>query len=141
MAANAWSGEHRGNPVDRKAREHGLSINVIRTAERWWVQRGDEAFAVDADLPSTAALLGEGLEAVRAAGSAATGGVPADQLVLLSPVTTPCRVVAQAVNYPGHAQDAGVGEDRPPVFFRKSSASISPPTGEVIRPAHVRPVL
>jgi 2-keto-4-pentenoate hydratase/2-oxohepta-3-ene-1,7-dioic acid hydratase in catechol pathway len=47
-------------------------------------------------------------------------------------------VVAQAVNYPGHAEDAGVGEDPPPVFFRKSSASVSAPVGEVIRPAHVR---
>jgi 2-keto-4-pentenoate hydratase/2-oxohepta-3-ene-1,7-dioic acid hydratase in catechol pathway len=64
--------------------------------------------------------------------------VPADRLSLLSPVTTPCRVVAQAVNYRSHAQDAGVGDDPPPVFFRKSSASVSAPTGDVIRPAHVR---
>jgi hypothetical protein len=56
-----------------------LSINVIRTAERWYVQRGGEAFTVAADLPSTAALLGEGLEAVRAASSAVVGGVPVDQ--------------------------------------------------------------
>jgi hypothetical protein len=59
-----------------------LSINVIRTAERWYVQRGGEAFTVAADLPSTAALLGEGLEAVRAASSAVVGGVPVDQLSL-----------------------------------------------------------
>jgi 2-keto-4-pentenoate hydratase/2-oxohepta-3-ene-1,7-dioic acid hydratase in catechol pathway len=64
--------------------------------------------------------------------------VPADRLPLLSPVTTPCRVVAQAVNYRSHAQDAGVGEDPPPVFFRKSSASVSAPTADVIKPAHVR---
>jgi 2-keto-4-pentenoate hydratase/2-oxohepta-3-ene-1,7-dioic acid hydratase in catechol pathway len=75
---------------------------------------------------------------VRAAASATAGGIPAEGLSLLSPVTTPCRVVAQAVNYRSHAQDAGVGEDPPPVFFRKSSASVSAPTGEVIRPAHVR---
>jgi len=55
-----------------------------------------------------------------------------------SPVTTPCRVVAQAVNYRSHAQESGVGEDRPPVFFRKSSASVSAPTGELRRPGHVR---
>jgi 2-keto-4-pentenoate hydratase/2-oxohepta-3-ene-1,7-dioic acid hydratase in catechol pathway len=64
--------------------------------------------------------------------------VPAERLSLLSPVTTPCRVVAQAVNYRSHAQDAGAGDDPPPVFFRKSSASVSAPTGDVIRPAHVR---
>jgi 2-keto-4-pentenoate hydratase/2-oxohepta-3-ene-1,7-dioic acid hydratase in catechol pathway len=111
---------------------------LIRSAEGWWVQRGSVAFPVDAELPSTAELLTDGMGTVRAAASAGTGGVPADRLSLLSPVTTPCRVVAQAVNYRSHAQDAGVGDDPPPVFFRKSSASVSAPTGEVIRPAHVR---
>jgi 2-keto-4-pentenoate hydratase/2-oxohepta-3-ene-1,7-dioic acid hydratase in catechol pathway len=89
------------------------------------VQRGSEAFAVAAEVPSTAALLGEGLAAVRATGSAGAGGVPVDRLVLRSPVTTPCRVVAQAVNYRAHAQESGFGERPPAVFFRKSSASVS----------------
>jgi 2-keto-4-pentenoate hydratase/2-oxohepta-3-ene-1,7-dioic acid hydratase in catechol pathway len=102
------------------------------------VQRGSVAFPVEAELPSTAELLTNGLGAVHATASAGAGGVPAERLSLLSPVTTPCRVVAQAVNYRSHAQDAGVGDDPPPVFFRKSSASVSAPTGEVIRPAHVR---
>jgi 2-keto-4-pentenoate hydratase/2-oxohepta-3-ene-1,7-dioic acid hydratase in catechol pathway len=115
-----------------------LSINVIRTADRWWVQRGSLAFAVDAELPSTAELLTNGAGAVRAAASATAGGVPADQLLLQSPVTTPCRVVAQAVNYPDHAQESGSGEDPPTVFFRKSSASVSGPTDDVVRPRHVR---
>ena len=96
------------------------------------------AFPVDAELPSTAELLTNGVGIVRVAASAGAGGVPAERLSLLSPVTTPCRVVAQAVNYRSHAQDAGVGDDPPPVFFRKSSASVSAPTGEVIWPAHVR---
>jgi 2-keto-4-pentenoate hydratase/2-oxohepta-3-ene-1,7-dioic acid hydratase in catechol pathway len=75
---------------------------------------------------------------VGAAASASAGGVAVEGLSLRSPVTPPCRVVAQAVNYRSHAEEAGVGEDPPPVFFRKSSASISPPTGEVVRPGHVR---
>jgi 2-keto-4-pentenoate hydratase/2-oxohepta-3-ene-1,7-dioic acid hydratase in catechol pathway len=75
---------------------------------------------------------------VRAAGLAVRGGVPVDQLLLQSPVTTPCRVVAQAVNYRGHAQESGFGESPPAVFFRKSSASVSGPTDDVVRPRHVR---
>ena len=102
------------------------------------MQRGSLAFPVEAELASTADLLTNGVDAVGVAVSAGSGGVPADTLSLLSPVTTPCRVVAQAVNYRGHAQDAGVGQDPPPVFFRKSSASVSAPIGEVIRPGHVR---
>jgi 2-keto-4-pentenoate hydratase/2-oxohepta-3-ene-1,7-dioic acid hydratase in catechol pathway len=64
--------------------------------------------------------------------------VPVDSLSLLSPVTTPCRVVGQAVNYRSHARESGFGEDAPAVFFRKSSGSISGPTDDVLRPAHVR---
>jgi 2-keto-4-pentenoate hydratase/2-oxohepta-3-ene-1,7-dioic acid hydratase in catechol pathway len=75
---------------------------------------------------------------VRAAASATAGAVPAGGLSPLSPVTTPCRVVAQAVNYRSHARESGFGEDPPAVFFRKSSTSISGPTGDVVRPAHVR---
>ena len=78
------------------------------------------------------------MDAVRAAATAVAGGVPVDRLVLRSPVTTPCRVVAQAVNYRSHARDTGAGQDPPPVFFRKSSASVSGPTDDVVRPAHVR---
>jgi 2-keto-4-pentenoate hydratase/2-oxohepta-3-ene-1,7-dioic acid hydratase in catechol pathway len=111
---------------------------VIRSAEGWWVQRGRAAFPVDAELPSTAELLTDGVGAVHATASAGAGGVPAERLSLLSPVTTPCRVVAQAVNYRSHAQDTGVGDDPPPVFFRKSSASVSAPTGDLLRPSHVR---
>jgi 2-keto-4-pentenoate hydratase/2-oxohepta-3-ene-1,7-dioic acid hydratase in catechol pathway len=64
--------------------------------------------------------------------------VPVDSLSLLSPVTTPCRVVAQAVNYHSHARQSGFGEDTEAVFFRKSSGSISGPTDDVLQPAHVR---
>jgi 2-keto-4-pentenoate hydratase/2-oxohepta-3-ene-1,7-dioic acid hydratase in catechol pathway len=96
------------------------------------------AFPVDAGPPSTALLLANALQSVRTAASATAGGVPVGGLSLLSPVTTPCRVVAQAVNYRSHAQDAGVGNDPPTVFFRKSSASVSGPTDDVIRPRHVR---
>jgi 2-keto-4-pentenoate hydratase/2-oxohepta-3-ene-1,7-dioic acid hydratase in catechol pathway len=111
---------------------------VIRTADRWYVQRGREAFPVNGELPSTAALLANGLPTVRAAASAMEGGEPTDELSLLSPVTTPCRVVAQATNYRSHAQETGFGDDPPAVFFRKSSASISGPTDDVVKPGHVR---
>jgi 2-keto-4-pentenoate hydratase/2-oxohepta-3-ene-1,7-dioic acid hydratase in catechol pathway len=124
---------------DRRPRARpALSIDVVRTAERWYVLRGPEAFPVQAELPSTAALVAGGQAAVRAAASATAGGVPAGGLSLRSPVTTPCRVVAQAVNYRSHARESGFGDEPPAVFFRKSSGSISGPTDDVVRPAHVR---
>jgi 2-keto-4-pentenoate hydratase/2-oxohepta-3-ene-1,7-dioic acid hydratase in catechol pathway len=115
-----------------------LSIAVVRTTQGWYVQRGGQAVPVHAELPTTAALVADGLGAVRAAASARAGGVPVDGLSLRSPVTTPCRVVAQAVNYRSHARESGFGDDPPAVFFRKSSGSISGPTDDIVRPAHVR---
>jgi 2-keto-4-pentenoate hydratase/2-oxohepta-3-ene-1,7-dioic acid hydratase in catechol pathway len=122
-------------PAHRPRARPTLSVAVVRTADGWYVQRGAEAFPVDAELPSTRALVADGLGAVRAARA---GGVPVDRLSLRSPVTTPCRVVAQAVNYRSHARQSGFGDDPPAVFFRKSSGSISGPTDDIVRPAHVR---
>jgi 2-keto-4-pentenoate hydratase/2-oxohepta-3-ene-1,7-dioic acid hydratase in catechol pathway len=124
--------------AQRQPARRPLSIAVVRTAEGWYVQRGGEAFPVQAKLPTTAALLTQSRGAVRVAASAKAGGVPVEGLSLLSPVTTPCRVVAQAVNYRSHARQSGFGEDTEAVFFRKSSGSISGPTDDIVRPAHVR---
>ena len=57
---------------------------------------------------------------------------------LLSPVTAPARVVAQAVNYRSHAADSGFDPDAvPAAFFRKASHSITGPAGDIIRPGGV----
>ena len=61
--------------------------------------------------------------------------VPAGSLDLLSPVTAPARIVAQAVNYRSHAIDSGMNPDTvPPAFFRKTSHSLTGPAGDIIRP-------
>jgi 2-keto-4-pentenoate hydratase/2-oxohepta-3-ene-1,7-dioic acid hydratase in catechol pathway len=115
-----------------------VSVTVIRSDEGWHVLRGEVAVPVEGELPTTAALLTDGLAAVRAAAESNGDGVPVAGLALRSPVTAPCRVVAQAVNYHAHAQDSGAGADPPPVFFRKSSASLAGPVDDIVRPAHVR---
>lgn len=115
-----------------------MSVDLLRTAEGWYVLRGSEAFAVQGDFASTAALLRTGLNAVRAASDSRAGGTPAGGLTLLSPVTTPCRVLAQAVNFRGHADQSGIRHGAQPVFFRKSSASVSGPIGDIVWPAHAR---
>ena len=44
--------DREGNCPSIVGEEAHLSINVIRTAERWYVQRGDEAFAVMPTFPA-----------------------------------------------------------------------------------------
>jgi 2-keto-4-pentenoate hydratase/2-oxohepta-3-ene-1,7-dioic acid hydratase in catechol pathway len=114
-----------------------MSITVLRTAEAWWVQAGDGAVRVT----TSAATTGELLADRDAIDAAASGGpsIPVEGLALLSPVTAPCRVVAQMTNFASHAKDSGMDPASVPLtFFRKSSGSISGPFDDVVKPAHVR---
>lgn len=114
-----------------------MSTTVLRSPEGWWVQTGDQAAAITTGATTTAQLLAD-----RAAITAAAGGAPSrsvDSLQLLSPVTTPCRVVAQMANYASHARDAGIDPAMMPLtFFRKASGSVTGGNGYVIRPPHVK---
>lgn len=119
-----------------------MSVNLARTAEGWWVQAPAGMVRLDLPAASTGELLADraALEAtVQAALAAAPDHArPAESLSLLSPVTAPARVVAQMVNYRSHANDSGMDPDRvPPAFFRKTSHSITGPTGDIIRPAGI----
>ncbi|MGW6359945.1 fumarylacetoacetate hydrolase family protein [Streptomyces sp. NPDC055092] len=113
-----------------------MSTNVLRTTDGWWVVQDARAVRVETKAATTAELLAD-RDAVREAAASAESGPVAD-LVALPPVTTPCRVVAQMVNYRSHAKDSGFTGDIPPTFFRKASGSVSGPHDTIIRPAHVK---
>ncbi|MFD4587228.1 fumarylacetoacetate hydrolase family protein [Streptomyces sp. NPDC058434] len=114
-----------------------MSTNVLRTTDGWWAVRGERAVRVETKAVTTAELLAD-RDAVREAAASAESGTPVADLVALPPVTTPCRVVAQMVNYRSHAKDSGFTGDIPPTFFRKASGSVSGPRDAIIRPAHVK---
>lgn len=113
-----------------------MTLSVLRTAAGWWVQTPTGAARVATTATSTRQLLGA-RPAIDAA--AAEGGTVAiDELELLSPVTAPCRVIAQMTNFESHVKDSGMDPKTVPLtFFRKSSASITGPFGEIVRPSHV----
>jgi len=114
-----------------------MTVSVLRTAEGWWIRKGDRAVKVDTAAATTGELLAD-----RGAVEAARAGEPTvavDALALLSPVTAPCRVVAQMTNFASHVRDAGMDPKSTPLtFFRKSSASISGPADPIVKPGHVR---
>ncbi|WP_060177867.1 fumarylacetoacetate hydrolase family protein [Streptomyces sp. IMTB 1903] len=127
-----------------------MSTNVLRTADGWWVVRPQaldsaragetpihRATPVDTKATTTAELIAD-RDAVREAARSTEAGTPVADLAVLSPVTTPCRVVAQMVNYRSHARDSGFTGDIPPAFFRKASGSVSGPGDPVVRPPHVK---
>jgi len=114
-----------------------MSLSVLRTADAWWVSVPSGAAKVTTTATTTAELLAD-RPALDAAGTA-TQTVPLDSLDLVSPVTAPCRVVAQMTNFASHVNDAGLNPDTIPLtFFRKTSGSISGPFDDIVRPAHVR---
>jgi 2-keto-4-pentenoate hydratase/2-oxohepta-3-ene-1,7-dioic acid hydratase in catechol pathway len=112
-----------------------MSTSILRTADAWWVPTPAGAVRVDTDAETTAELLAD-----RHAIDDVTGQpVPVESLELVSPITAPCRVVAQMTNFVSHVRDAGMNPDTVPLtFFRKTSGSISGPHHDVVRPAHVR---
>ena len=115
-----------------------MSARLARTADGWWVVTPAGLVRLDLAAATTARLLADRANlaaAVEAAQARPQDGVPAESLDLLSPVTAPARVVAQAVNYRSHATDSGFDPDAvPPAFFRKASHSITGPAGDIIRP-------
>jgi 2-keto-4-pentenoate hydratase/2-oxohepta-3-ene-1,7-dioic acid hydratase in catechol pathway len=114
-----------------------MTVSILRTADAWWVQTASGAARVDTDAATTAELLAD--RAAVDAAAESTDTVPVDSLQLVSPITTPCRVVAQATNYASHVQDVGRDPAKTPLtFFRKASGSVTGPFGDVVKPEHVK---
>ncbi|BBX96706.1 fumarylacetoacetate hydrolase family protein [Mycobacterium lacus] len=113
-----------------------MTISVLHTVDAWWVKTPAGAAKIGTTAATTAQLLAD-----RAAIEAATAGtdtVAVDSLRLISPVTRPCRVVAQMTNFESHVTDAGMDPASVPLtFFRKASASINGPFDDIVKPSHV----
>ncbi len=113
-----------------------MTVSVLRTADAWWLKTESGAAKIDTTATTTGALLSD-RAAIEAAASADT--VAVDDLTLLSPVTRPCRVVAQMTNFESHVRDAGMDPASTPLtFFRKASASINGPFDDIVKPPHVQ---
>jgi 2-keto-4-pentenoate hydratase/2-oxohepta-3-ene-1,7-dioic acid hydratase in catechol pathway len=114
-----------------------MTVSVLHTTDAWWLKTPQGAVKIDTTATTTAALLAD-----RAAiAAAATGGEPVavDSLELVSPVTRPCRVIAQMTNFVSHVKDAGMDPASVPLtFFRKASASITGPFDNIVKPPHVK---
>jgi len=114
-----------------------MTVSVLHTADAWWVKTPDGAARIDTAATTTGQLLAD--RAAIEAAAAGADSVAVDTLELVSPVTRPCRVVAQMTNFESHVKDAGMDPASVPLtFFRKASASINGPFDEIVKPEHVR---
>jgi 2-keto-4-pentenoate hydratase/2-oxohepta-3-ene-1,7-dioic acid hydratase in catechol pathway len=114
-----------------------MTTSILRTADGWWVQNADAAARIASSAATTGELLAHRPAIDAAAHSADT--VPIDSLRLVSPVTPPCRVLAQMTNFASHVKGAGMDPKTVPLtFFRKASGSINGPFGTIVKPPHVK---
>jgi 2-keto-4-pentenoate hydratase/2-oxohepta-3-ene-1,7-dioic acid hydratase in catechol pathway len=114
-----------------------MTTSILRTNDGWWVQTADGAAKIDTLAATTGELLTDRTAIGAAKRSAHT--VPVDGLRLISPVTAPCRVVAQMTNFASHVRGAGMDPKTVPLtFFRKTSGSINGPFDTIIKPPHVK---
>lgn len=114
-----------------------MTVSILRTADSWYVQTGTTAARINTSATTTGELLADRKAIDAAAG--AQDAVAVDTLQLISPVSAPCRVVAQMTNYASHVTDSGMNPKTVPLtFFRKASGSINGPTDDIVKPSHVR---
>jgi 2-keto-4-pentenoate hydratase/2-oxohepta-3-ene-1,7-dioic acid hydratase in catechol pathway len=122
----------------------GIQIVRHRSAaahgHAWAVVEGDRARTLAAAFETTGDLLVHGVPALRNGALALAAARPLTDLELLSPVTHPCRIIAQATNYGEHVREVGLdpAARSANVLFRKSSAAITGPHDDIVRPPHVR---
>ena len=114
-----------------------MTTTILRTADAWFVLTDTGAVEIDTSATTTGELLRD--RAAIDTAAQRTGGVPVETLALVSPVTAPCRIVAQMTNFVSHVKDSGMNPTKIPLtFFRKASGSINGPTDDIVKPAHVR---
>lgn len=114
-----------------------MTLSILRTADAWYVQNAHGANLIRTDAATTGELLAD--RTAIAAAAAGTDAIDIAGLQLRSPLTTPCRVIAQMTNFESHVKDSGMDPKTTPLtFFRKSSASISGPFDDIVKPSHVR---
>lgn len=124
-----------------------MAINIARFelngSEGWGVQAGEALYRLPTEFGSTTQAILAHREPIKAFAAQLTDrdeALDAASIRLLSPITTPCRIYCQGLNYRTHVQDSGINPDerRFNTFFTKSSASVAGPAENIIRPSHVR---
>lgn len=105
----------------------------------WGVVTGDKIAPLEGTYRTTAELIADGASDWQSAQQHAPT-VVLSEVQLVSPVTTPCRVMCQGANYRQHAIESGLDPDKRTfnVFFDKTDASVTGPDASVARPAHVQ---
>jgi 2-keto-4-pentenoate hydratase/2-oxohepta-3-ene-1,7-dioic acid hydratase in catechol pathway len=119
-----------------------MSVNLVRYetdgGARWGALRAGTVLPLPTEYVTTADVLGEGTKVAHELLASDDDGLPQDRLRLLHPVPD-ARIVCQGANYRTHMIESGMDPARAfNMLFTKSTASLTGPDDDVVRPAHVR---
>lgn len=120
-----------------------MSINLLRYATedgpRWAAVDGDSVLPLPAEYLSTADVLADGTKVAQALlADPSAPRLARAGLAVLHPVPG-ARIFCQGANYRSHMIESGMDPDRAfNMLFTKSTASLSGPDDDIVRPAHVR---
>jgi len=121
-----------------------MGIPIIRfkkegtIVSQFGVLQKDKIAVINKDFKSLGDLVTNGGEELKKA-YASNADIDITEVELLSPVTRPCRLLCQGVNYAKHRVEAGVKEDGPNenLYFRKDESTIIGPYEDIKFPKDV----
>ena len=122
-----------------------MGLQIVRfekeNIEQWGVVKGDNIFILQDSYHSLAQFLDNGKEEAKKLYEQESGEtISLREVTILSPVTTPARIVCQGANYSSHRAESGLEANKPPfnLIFSKADSSLCGAYTEIIRPAHVQ---
>jgi len=119
-----------------------MGVHVARYTRagkiEWGVVREGMAYAVPGDYTSLADFIERGKRIALELDIGAD--VAIDELNFMSPVTAPCNIICQGLNYGDHLAETGGNAEKPPfnLLFMKAPSSLSGPNDDIVRPRGVR---
>ena len=92
-----------------------MPLNIVRfqSGEKiaWGLLTGSQIAPLDLPCSTTHELLVEGVSPIKAAAQLATDSIDVGSVKLLSPITSPAKVLCQGANYRQHMIDSGMDPD------------------------------
>ena len=107
----------------------------------WFVMKEGKAYQLAHDGPTTKSLLAQGRERLNLiCEQALKNQAVTEEISFISPISQDAKVLCQGANYRQHMIESGMNPDAKQfnMFFTKSSASISPPYGQIKKPSQVK---
>lgn len=122
-----------------------MSYNIIRFRQgeetKWGVEDHNSVYPLNESYLTLSDFIVHGtLEAKELADKKNKKPVSLDTVEILSPVTSPCQIICQGLNYISHVNETDVNREAPKynLLFSKAPSSLTKPQSDIIRPEGVK---